>query len=251
MMLFLKIIVIKLRLIFNHFICFKVDMKKILLGLLFLGLIFLLVLGVVFFNLYDSRIPKDKLIDAYLGDAKVQYEVSGLYSDLNDIKKYKTWMKRSADRGYSPAIHHYAGELTDHNKAANIIKKAAHNGDYFAQIKMANSAKTTEEAREWAKKAASSGEYSKQIQAGDIYARRQPPDYKEAYYWRSIAAISYKAMGGDTNDLIRDGYKQHLTPEQIAAVDGRVKLYHPNVCHDTKGIYTCFKCSDDNGIPPC
>jgi len=58
------------------------------------------------------------------------------------------------------------------------------------------------------------------------YERGVKLDYAEAYFWLSLAVKSSKAPESTAEK--RDEAANNLTPEQIAAIDKRVKKWKPS-----------------------
>lgn len=75
-------------------------------------------------------------------------------------------------------------------------------------------------ALEWALKAAQGGSWPKQQQLAKLYL--ESGDYAEAYYWSSYSWARRRGEGG-TDDIVFTDLDKHLTADQIAAIDARVK----------------------------
>jgi TPR repeat protein len=133
----------------------------------------------------------------------------------------------------SVAMPSYAAEMSKAPDDPASMLALAQQGDSNAQLNLGNyyatphnAAPDMEEAAKWYRKAADQGNAEAQYRLGDLYYNGKgevAQSYEEAYFWFALSSkAGNKNFVGD-----RDETANHLTPEQLAAVQKRVDEWAP------------------------
>lgn len=185
----------------------------------------------------ERACAKWNTLAAESGDVKSQYRLGqgyllGKCGVKRDAAKTVTWLSTAAESGDVAAAEKLAkayavGDDIDRDdaRAAKWYRVAADAGSHHAQMSLAHIymsgtgvEQDKKQALAWGVKAAEGGDVSLQKQLARLYL--EGGDYAEAYYWSSYA-WARSAGGGD--EIVFTDLDKHLTPEQIAAIDARVK----------------------------
>lgn len=129
----------------------------------------------------------------------------------------------------------------DYTKAMKWFRKAADQGDAFAQFWIGfmydlglGVKHDRAEAVKWYRMAADQGDPAAQANLGEIYVGKK--DFAEAYFWRKLSEQKLPEEGWIRNegsivdDLAKrkkEWVEQQLTAEQRAAIDQRVSEWKP------------------------
>jgi len=136
-----------------------------------------------------------------------------------------------AERLFQEGARHFSGAAglqTDHAAGARLVRQAAELGHpraefLFAQLLGSGTgvARDTAAALEWHRRAAEHGIIESQMAVGTAYqlGLDVAADPAEAFFWFSVAA----AGGHKPAESLRNVAQRKLTPEQIAAVEARLK----------------------------
>ncbi|MBI3441868.1 MAG: sel1 repeat family protein [Proteobacteria bacterium] len=143
-------------------------------------------------------------------DAARNYALKQLTPEQLDAvqKRLQAWWRQAAEQpGWGQADAQY------------------HLGDLYATG--LGVAKDDVEAAKWYRKAADQIYHSAKYKLGDLYAKGQgvPQDYVEAYYWYSLGMNQQNNYDDYAKE--RDAVAKQLTPDQITAVQKRVKEWQP------------------------
>lgn len=185
----------------------------------------------------EAACAKWNTLAAESGDVKSQYRLGegyllGKCGVKRDPVKTVTWLSKAAESGDVAAAEKLAkayavGDDIDRDDAlaAKWYRVAADAGSAPAQMSLAHIYMSgigvdadKKQALAWGVKAASAGDVSLQKQLARLYL--EDGDYAEAYYWSSYA-WARSAGGGD--EIVFTDLDKHLTADQIAEIDVRVK----------------------------
>jgi TPR repeat protein len=140
-----------------------------------------------------------------------------------------------AERLFQEGFRHFSGPLgpaTDRASGAQLVQQAAELGhpkaEYLLSQLFAKGDGVTRDlaaARDWQLRAAKHGIIEAQMAVATAYhlGLDVPADPTEAFYWYSLAA----AGGHKPAESLRNVAQRKLTPEQIAAVEQRLKKAGP------------------------
>lgn len=141
------------------------------------------------------------------GDAEAQYLLGGYYAKGIGVKqdwaKAAEWSRKSAEQGN--ANGQYAlGFLTESGRGVK---------------------QDDAEAAKWYTKAARQGDTAAQYGLADLYRQGAgvKQDWESAYFWSSLSAYT----GEDIPRQLAEETSKHLTPDQVKAVDSRLKDWKP------------------------
>lgn len=185
----------------------------------------------------EAACAKWNTLAAQNGDAKSQYRLGEGYlrgqcgvkrDPANTIK----WLGAAAEQGYVRAAETLAkayavGDDIDRDDAlaAKWYRAAADHGSHHAQMSLAHIymsgigvGQDKQQAINWGVKAAQGGDAGLQKQLAKLYL--EDGNYAEAYYWSSYA---WARQAGSGDEIVFTDLDKHLTDEQIAAIDARVK----------------------------
>ena len=154
------------------------------------------------------------------------------YAPKRDFAKALEWYRKAADQGDASSAASIAEAYAvgddierDDAEAAKWYLLAANKGSHDAEMSLAHIYMSgigvepdKKQALEWGVKAAQRGNTTHQRQLAKLYL--ESGDYAEAYYWSSL---SWARSGGGGDEIVFTDLDKHLTPEQIAAIDARVK----------------------------
>ena len=177
------------------------------------------------------------------GDAKAQTALGFMYGNgwgvSKDYAQALQWYRKAAEQGEAWGQNNLGvmyrdgqGVPKDYAKAAEWYRKAAEQGNASAQNSLGvmydnglGVTKDYAEAARWFQKAAEQGYARARNNLGVMYenGRGVPQDYTEAFFWYSLAA----ANGDKVSAGWRDAAKAHLTSQQIAAVQARLRKWKP------------------------
>lgn len=137
---------------------------------------------------------------------KVGYMYESGYGVDTDEKEAMKWYRKAADQGDAEALVNI-GEMYRNGKG--VTKDPA-------------------EAATWYRKAADKGDPAAEMALGQMYEDGEgvKRDYAEALFWMSLTQKS-GMDDGEVAGKARETYAAHLTPEQMKAVDQRVKNWQP------------------------
>jgi TPR repeat protein len=155
------------------------------------------------------------------------YKGMGLPKDNDEAEK---WYRKAAAQGNKYAQFQLDTIAWVQNYGKTI--KAAKQGDPEAQEKLGEfytfvdaGPEQLAEAANWFRKAAEQGSPKGQKTLGFLYYKGQgvPQDYSEAYFWNMLAVAAGEKESAEESSAIA----AHLTPEQIAAEDKRIRAWKP------------------------
>jgi TPR repeat protein len=165
---------------------------------------------------------------ARLGESYLRGECGVKRDPANTIK----WLGKAAEQGDVNAAETLAkayavGDDIDRDDAQAVkwYTAAAEKGSGYAQMSLAHIYMSgigvepdKKQALAWGVKAAQGGDTSHQRQLAKLYL--ESGDYAEAYYWSSL---SWARSAGQGDEIVFTDLDRHLTPDQITAIDARVK----------------------------
>jgi TPR repeat protein len=197
------------------------------------------------------------------GNAEAQHWLGVLYSMPGGISRDPAeafmWFQKSAEQGNLEAQFQVAltymrgkGVKKDDTEALKWLRKAADQGHEQAQLHIAamyrsgdRVPKDDREAMKWLRKSANQGNRGTQQLISEMYAtgRGVTQDWGEAYFWRMLAE---RLLAKDWHDPEIDKIRLHLTEEQIAEVEKRLREWTPAPGTLSRSLRGCPKCVLDH-----
>lgn len=184
------------------------------------------------------------------GDAYAQSELGCLYTigggkddpAPQDNTQAAFWLRNAAEQGYAPAqynlgllYHKGQGVPQDYAQAAFWWRKAAEQGNADAQYGLGGLYYQGQgvfqdyaQAAFWWRKPAEQSNAHAQLDLGTLYGEGQgvPQDFAEAYFWLDVAAAGkLSASLAEQTMKDRDEVESHLTPDDLARVQERVRQW--------------------------
>ncbi len=190
----------------------------------------------------DQALQADLRARADKGFAPAQYALGYRYehSVPADYQQAAAWYRKAAEQGHTDAQTNLGflyemgnGVAQDYKQAVEWYRNAAEQGNAGAQAHLGllyhegrGLPQDYKQAVEWYRKAAEQGSAVAQFNLGGLYESGYgvPQDYEEAYFWMNLANAEFSDPSVARS---RDEVARNLTPQQITAVQKRVREWKP------------------------